>query len=226
MKERVMSWVLLFLCFAPILIAVIGVQFLPDQIPVHYNAAGEIDRWGSKYEQIIIGVAFSATGWILWLVSKFSHCFADTEEELAKTKTNAKILLVTGIAVQLFMSVLQFMFLIGAYTEAHSGATETVMPIYKVMGIGIGILYVVLGNIMPKAKPNALVGVRLPWLENHPEAWARSQKTGGIAFAAAGAVCIIFSLVLSGFVLFWVMMGCTAAGAIISCVASFKYSRE
>lgn len=226
MKERVMSWILLFLCFAPILIALIGVQFLPDQIPVHYNAAGEIDRWGSKYEQLVIGIAFSATGWILWLVSKFSHCFADTEEELAKTKANTKILLVSGIAVQLFMSALQIMFVIGAYTEAQNGAMETVMPIYKVMGIGIGLIYLVLGNIMPKAKPNSLVGVRLPWLENNPEAWARSQKMGGIAFAVAGAVCIIFSLVLSGFVLFWVMMGCTAAATIVSCVASFKYSRE
>ena len=49
-KERVLSWILLVLCAAPILTAVVGVQFLPDQIPVHYNVAGEIDRWGSRYE--------------------------------------------------------------------------------------------------------------------------------------------------------------------------------
>ena len=34
-KERVLSWILLVLCAAPILTAVVGVQFLPDQIPVH-----------------------------------------------------------------------------------------------------------------------------------------------------------------------------------------------
>ena len=29
-KERVLSWILLVLCAAPILTAVVGVQFLPD----------------------------------------------------------------------------------------------------------------------------------------------------------------------------------------------------
>ena len=226
MKDRVLSWVLLFLCFAPILIAVIGVQFLPDQIPVHYNAAGEIDRWGSKYEQLIIGVAFSASGWILWLVSKFSHCFADTAEELAKAKANAKIVLAAGIAVQLLMSALQVMFVIGAYTEAQSGAAEAVMPIYKVMGIGVGLLYIVLGNIMPKAKPNNLVGVRTIWSYVSEAAWRKSQRAGGIAFAAAGAACIVLTLFLHGFVIFWVIMGATAAAAIASIYLSWKYSRE
>ena len=78
-KERVLSWILLVLCAAPILTAVVGVQFLPDQIPVHYNATGEIDRWGSKYEELVLGVCFSLSGWILWLVSRFSGAFADTE---------------------------------------------------------------------------------------------------------------------------------------------------
>ena len=29
---------------------------IPDQIPGHYNAAGEIDRWGSKLELLILPV--------------------------------------------------------------------------------------------------------------------------------------------------------------------------
>ena len=98
-KERVLSWVLLALCVAPILVAVVGIQFLPDQIPVHYNAAGEIDRWGSKYEELIIGVVFSLGGWILWLVSRFSGCFADTETERVQARANAGIVRITGIVV-------------------------------------------------------------------------------------------------------------------------------
>jgi|SRR5690625_27769 len=27
---------------------------LPDQVPAHYNAAGEVDRWGSKWELMIL----------------------------------------------------------------------------------------------------------------------------------------------------------------------------
>ena len=27
---------------------------LPDEVPAHYNASGEVDRWGSKYELFIL----------------------------------------------------------------------------------------------------------------------------------------------------------------------------
>ena len=76
-NERITSWVLLFLSIAPFLIAAVGIQFLPDQIPVHYNMAGEIDRWGSKYEEYIMAAGFSFSGWLLWLMARFSGSFAD-----------------------------------------------------------------------------------------------------------------------------------------------------
>ena len=224
-KERVLSWILLVLCAAPILPAVVGVQFLPDQIPVHYNVAGEIDRWGSKYEELVLGVCFSLSGWILWLVSRFSGAFADTETERVQARANAHIVRVIGIAVQLFLTVLEVVMLIGAAQEAAAGAVVSSIPFYKIMGIGCGILFLVLGNIMPKTKPNPIMGVRLPWLEDHPEAWRKSQRAGGIAFAAAGALCLVLSLFLQGAALFWVIMICALGAAVVSCIVSLRFSR-
>ena len=100
------------------------------------------------------------------------------------------------------------------------------MPIYKVMGIGIGLLFLVLGNVMPKAKPNNLMGVRTIWSYSSEAAWRKSQRAGGIAFAAAGVACIVLTLLLHGFVIFWVIMGTTAAATIASVYLSWKYSRE
>ncbi|MCB7513143.1 SdpI family protein [bacterium 210917-SL.2.15] len=225
-KERILSWILLVLCAAPILAAVAGVQFLPDQIPVHYNDVGEIERWGSKYEELILGVAFSLSGWILWLVSRFSGVFADTETERVQAQANAHIVRIAGIAVQLFLTVLEVVMLIGAAREAATAAVVSSVPLYKIIGIGCGLLFLVLGNIMPKAKPNPIMGVRLPWLEGHPEAWRKSQRAGGIAFAAAGAICLVLSLLLQGFVLFWVIMICALGAAAVSCIVSLRFSRE
>ncbi len=216
MKEKTSNYILLLLSIAPFIITAIGIQFLPDQIPMHYNAAGEIDRWGSKYEEFILAVAFSLSGWILWLVARFSGCFADTEEEYVKAKENAKIVRITGIATQLFLCVLQIIFLIGAAKEASSGATVSVMPIWKIVGLGTGILFVLLGNIMPKAKPNSLVGIRTPWSFSSEEMWVKSQRIGGISFAIGGALCILFSLIMSGFVIFWVIMITTLGAAAVS----------
>ena len=221
-RDRVASWVLLFLSFAPFLIAFIAIQFLPDQIPAHYNALGEIDRWGSKYEEFVLAVTFSLSGWILWLMARFSGCFADNDEELAKAKANAKVIVVVGIAVQLLLCALQIIFIYGAYREAALGAQVSVLPIWKITGIGVGILYLIIGNIMPKAKPNSVVGVRTSWSRSSPEAWAKSQRSGGITFAIAGAVCILLSLVLHGFAVFVAMMACTLVATVVACVLSFR----
>ena len=140
-KERILSWILLVLCAAPILAAVVGVQFLPDQIPVHYNDVGEIERWGSKYEELILGVAFSLSGWILWLVSRFSGVFADTETERVQAQANAHIVRIAGIAVQLFLTVLEVVMLIGAAREAATAAVVSSVPLYKIIGIGCGLLF-------------------------------------------------------------------------------------
>ena len=37
----------------PLVITAVALQFMPDTVPLHYNAAGEIDRWGSKYESLL-----------------------------------------------------------------------------------------------------------------------------------------------------------------------------
>lgn len=115
--------------------------------------------------------------------------------------------------------------LIGAAQEAAAGAVVSSIPFYKIMGIGCGILFLVLGNIMPKTKPNPIMGVRLPWLEDHPEAWRKSQRAGGIAFAAAGALCLVLSLFLQGAALFWVIMICALGAAVVSCIVSLRFSR-
>jgi len=45
------------LCYGVILLCIVGTAilliFTPDTIPVHYNFAGEVDRFGSKYENLI-----------------------------------------------------------------------------------------------------------------------------------------------------------------------------
>lgn len=225
MKEKIGSWLLLFLSVAPFLIAAVGIQFMPDQIPVHYGINGNIDRWGSKYEEFILAVTFSLSGWILWLVARFSHCFADTDEERAKAKANAKLVIVIGIVVQLFLCVVQIAIMLGAMHEVSVGATASVMPIYKIIGIGLGVMFIVIGNIMPKAKPNSLVGVRTHWSQSSPEAWTESQRLGGISYVAGGALCVVLSIALHGFAIFWVIMGCTLGASALAVWFSFRASR-
>lgn len=41
------------LMILPLLVVLIALQFLPDQIPAHYDLNNQVTRWGSKYEALI-----------------------------------------------------------------------------------------------------------------------------------------------------------------------------
>lgn len=56
----IIGWILLIGTLAYL---ILGWSSYPDQIPMHYNGAGEIDRWGGKGEIIVIEVVM----WILYL---------------------------------------------------------------------------------------------------------------------------------------------------------------
>ncbi len=53
-------WVISFIALAG---TAIVLQFMPDQVPMHYDAVGNIDRWGSKYENLIFPVIILAMSW-------------------------------------------------------------------------------------------------------------------------------------------------------------------
>ena len=56
----IIGWILLIGTLAYL---ILGWSSFPDQIPMHYNGAGEIDRWGGRGEIIVIEVVM----WILYL---------------------------------------------------------------------------------------------------------------------------------------------------------------
>src|SRR5699024_2361135 len=49
---------------AMVLFIIILWRELPEKVPAHFNGAGEVDRWGSRFEL-----------WILPLVGLFNYCF-------------------------------------------------------------------------------------------------------------------------------------------------------
>ena len=58
------------LMFLPLVISIVALTFLPDLIPAHYNIKNEIDRWGSKYEILIIPIIIILLGHFLLFIRK------------------------------------------------------------------------------------------------------------------------------------------------------------
>ena len=48
----------------------IELHFMPEKVPMHYDLAGNIDRWGSKYDNLIFPVIIlvMALFWTLFII--------------------------------------------------------------------------------------------------------------------------------------------------------------
>lgn len=65
---------------------------LPGEVPAHYNGVGEVDRWGSKWEMIILPI----TGGIMWIgmtvLERYPHVYNYTNI----TKENVRVQYLNG----------------------------------------------------------------------------------------------------------------------------------
>ncbi|MEG0472485.1 MAG: DUF1648 domain-containing protein [Solibacillus sp.] len=46
---------------------------LPAEVPAHFNAVGEVDRWGSKYELLILPVIAIFITFFMELIERYPH---------------------------------------------------------------------------------------------------------------------------------------------------------
>ena len=209
------------LMFLPLLITLIALPFLPEQIPAHYNFAGEIDRWGSKFGTLIFPLTTIGMGcFMLWMAK-----IAAKQEEGGKN--NEKIVFYTGMGLSLFFTAEHCFFLHKDFTAAAGMGYSNPADINQLICILLGISLVIMGNFMPKLRNNGIIGLRTPWSMKNDTVWKKSQLFGGVSFIIGGILMIICGIFMEGYTAMCVALGiiiiCAVAGTVYSYYAAKKY---
>ncbi|EGQ26347.1 hypothetical protein HMPREF9372_1627 [Sporosarcina newyorkensis 2681] len=115
---------------------------LPDQIPAHFGANGEVDRWGSKFELFILP-AIALFLWIgLSVLEKYPHLY----NYINLHPDNVEIQYRYGVIfmnVMKNLSTLLMAFIMWQLTDIALGRTESLnMPIF--IGI-LAVLFISMG---------------------------------------------------------------------------------
>ena len=58
----------------------------------------------------------------------------------------------------------------------------------------IGILFVVIGNYLPKCKQNATIGIKVPWAYTSEENWNKTHRLGGKLWVVSGLILMLSAL--------------------------------
>ena len=90
----------------------------------------------------------------------------------------------------------------------------------------MGLLFVIVGNYLPKVKPNRTIGIRVVWALQDEENWNATHRFSGKIWVAAGLlsmICGLFSDSMAALFLFIVAITAAAFGSILY---SYLYYRK
>lgn len=220
-----MKKVMWIVSIIPFVITGIVLRFLPDTVPMHYNAEGVIDRWGSKYENLLFPVIILALTlfWqlFIWGFEK-KAAKAKSEKEQMEAKSNAKMLHIVAISMAVMYCVMQCFFLYGAYVEANTAATHSVIDAGQISCILLGLSFVVLGNFMPKTRTNGVVGFRMVWSMYNDVTWAKTNRFSGGIMIIIGLLTIVSAIFLDSMLATGLMLLYLFIGLIVMLIYAYK----
>ena len=179
---------------------------LPQEIPYHWNAAGEVDGWASKAMAVFGTPALMLA--LQWLT------VVATLTDPKKQNHSQKVLQLIFWIIPMLTVVLSAVI----YATALGGKirVEMIAPIL------LGILFIAIGNYLPKCQQNYTIGIKIPWTLHSEENWSRTHRLAGYVWVVGGVV-----MTLSGFVnLFWLSLPAALCMALIPVVYSFILSRK
>lgn len=165
------------------LLAGVTWSWAPERIPVHWNIAGEVDRYGSKVEGLL-GIPLLTLGiYLLLIVLPRLDPGRANYPRFAGAYTVIRLSLVTLLAV--------------LYGVLHLWIRGRHVDVATVTPLMVGGLLVVVGSLMGKIRPNWFVGIRTPWTLSSKTAWVRTHRAGGWAFIAMGLATIAMAVLRS-----------------------------
>ena len=208
-KYRIAIIVLMLLS---IVITGISFAFLNDIIPTHLNIKGAPDQFGSKYFAIMFPGIIIVIGTSILLTVKF-----------AKSENYKKYLLLIGTLILGLFTILMILYL--AYALIYK-EDKTQFDISKIIRVSFGLLFIVMGNFMPKVEKNKTLGFKTRWALYNEVTWQKTQRFSGYAGIIIGLLAIVSGLFFEYEVNFIILMSLVLIMVTSTTIASYKYYKE
>ncbi|HBV02317.1 MAG TPA: hypothetical protein DEB69_02735 [Candidatus Komeilibacteria bacterium] len=149
----------------------------PETVPVHWNIAGEVDRYGSRFEGAFILPIVVTAMYLLFLFIPL----IDPKKEKYQQFQN-----VYHIFRYILILIMWVIYLIASFNGlGYNIRVEIWIP------LTIGVLFLILGNYMGKIKPNWFMGIRTPWTLSNDEVWNKTHRLGGKLFMLMGLLLML-----------------------------------
>ena len=192
----------------------ISIVLMPINVPLHSNFSGK-STIGSKYYFVVFPIIAFVVWLVIFLISK-KMCKDDN-------KTNSYITSLINCLVMLLIIALEIYFIFMVFSKCSVEKVE----LYQLINIILGIIYIIVGKLLPLLSKNKFIGIRTSWSMYNDKTWTDSQKQGGMMLVIIGSIMIGISIFIHSF---WnlIVLGCGLIGIIVfSLIITYKlYKKE
>ena len=161
----------------PMLVGLLLWNRLPDRLPTHFGIDGAADGWGSKGFAVFgIPLMWLAFHLIIWGVTRLDK---------QNRGHNEKVLNLIGLVFPAMSIVFAFI-IYGRVTELNLS-----MLLFPMLGL----LFIAIGNWMPKIKQNTTLGIKIKWTLYNEENWNKTHRFAGFVWVIGGVIFCLMGFV-------------------------------
>ena len=170
----------LALMFAPLVVSLFVVWFLPETIVSRMDLAGNVTATASRFSIFLFPILVAILGFAIRVASS-SPKLTGGNVRTARSISWILLLLLNVIAY------FQFWLYLGGMT---AGAQMS-----RFLTFILGVFFILIGNLAPKIKENSKhFGFRASWLKNNDVAFRKTQRFFGFASIIAGLLMILTAI--------------------------------
>lgn len=173
---------LILTSFVIILPALIGAFFwkaLPEQVPTHFGIDGQADGYSSKLFTLL---AFPILFVLFQIIA-----LASLEKESVKVTVPAKMRKLYAWIIPALSLIVQ--------GSIYANALGWVKSSPTLVTAFLGIIFVILGNYLPKTHRNHTIGIRIPWTLSDDKNWYKTHRMAGKLWVLGGLLILLESFV-------------------------------
>ena len=212
MRIKKNKWKLLIssiVTLLPVIVGLIMWDSLPERMATHWGFNGVADGFSSRpFAVFALPLILLAVHWVCVIVTA-----ADPKN---KNQTQKAVSLVFWICpfVSLFSGAVIY-----AAAFGMNFSINILLPVVT------GLIFVVIGNYLPKCKQNYTMGIKVAWTLENEENWNATHRFGGRVWVIGGAVLMLCAF-LPQSVMYYVFFVLIMLLGIIPVIYSYVYYRR
>ena len=193
----------------PMLVGFVLWNKLPEQMAIHWGSNGEVDGWANRFCAVVLPP-------FLMLITHFI-CILATFLDKKNREQNKKAMKIVFWIVPILSFYVNGMM----YATAFGQELDIGTGVISLMGL----LFVVIGNYLPKCKRNYTLGIKIKWALANDENWNATHRFAGKVWVLGGILMMIGGFLPDGMSLV-IIIGAALVLGFVPMLYSYLYYKK